>query len=488
MKVTMLISLLIYAGSLQAETMGDKNLEFCHIDGHSQEVLCGTHEVPENPEDPEGRKITISFAIVPSVSEAKEPDPLVFFAGGPGQSARQSVGFITRSMRQVNETRDIVLIDQRGMGDSSPLACEFDEEELVSLPQAELVAAQERLLNECLSELDADTKFYTQDYANQDIHEILMSLGYDKVNLFGASWGTRSALLYATRYPEHVRTVLMDGNAPLENKVPMYANADAQVAIEQLFKDCAADPNCAKAFPNLEQDFYKVLSNLATGERKLNITDPVSGKPIDVYMSRAVFVNILRNLLYAPAIARLVPLIIEQAKDDNFNTLLTLSNSMGDGGMSIGASLTILCSEEMARMTDLDIQEETTKGFVRDDMIDLYKQSCKVWPKAPLPEIYSEQMGSAAPTLLLSGDIDPVTPPKWGEVMAQYMTNSKHLIASNTGHNVSPVGCAPKLIAQFINEGGHENIDGSCLKEVKRPTFFIDLNGPAIASGRNDND
>jgi len=462
-----------------AVPMGTVELKHCHIKNYGQEVLCGKHTVYEDRTTASGRQIEIQFAIIPSVTEAKEADPLVIFAGGPGQGAMDMGRLSSIAFSEIHENRDVVLIDQRGMGNSHPLKCKEPEESALSLSEEELEILTRKILKECLTELDADVTKYTQDIANHDIHEILMALGYKKVNLYGVSWGTRSALLYANQFPDHVRSVIMDGNAPIENKVPLYATEDAEKSIQMLFSDCNIDTECHKAFPNLQQDFESVLAGFGEQGKETTINDPNTGKAETITLTRGMFVNALRNILYSPDLSRLIPIVIEQAKDNNYQALAALSTAFGDTGMAIGATLTILCSEELARVTETDIAIESSKGFVGGAFINNFKKSCDQWPKAPLPAIYHQTLTSDAPTLILSGDVDPVTPPRWGDKMAQSMTNSLHLVATNTGHNVAPKKCASKLMAQFVKQGNFDGIDGECLKELKRPSFFIDANGPA---------
>ncbi|PCJ47969.1 MAG: hypothetical protein COA74_09940 [Gammaproteobacteria bacterium] len=454
------------------------DLKRCHIENYAQEVFCGSHSVYEDRRSASGRKITINFAIIPSVTEAKELDPLVLLAGGPGQGGMSMGPFIKIAFSEINETRDIVLIDQRGMGTSHPLKCETPEATNFTMTDTEQAEYSRKLLLECLTSLDADVTKYNQDIANEDIHEILIGLGYDKVNLYGVSWGTRSALLYANQFPDQVRTVIMDGNAPLDNRVPLFADQDSDKAMKALFNDCRENVDCHKAFPSLEQDFNDILASFPEAGKAATIIDPTTGKSEDILLSKSNFANSILAILYVPEFSRLIPLVIEQAKDNSYQTLLGLSAAFGDPGIAIGAQLSILCSEDLPRITESEFNQDTDKGFLGNAFLNIFKNSCSVWPKVPLPAIYNQNLTSNIPTLLLSGEIDPVTPPRWGDKMAKYMTNSLHLIAANTGHNVAPKGCASKLMAQFINQGNLKDIDGSCLDKLKRPSFFIDASGP----------
>lgn len=464
-----------------ATTQGTLQLEPCHLSNYSQEVLCGTHTVFENRALGAGRQIDIHFAVIPAIDAASEDDPLVIFPGGPGQAAMDMGPLVASVFRTLNQNRDVVLIDQRGMGSSNPLECETPDDAWLSLSTKEQQRLTRELLTRCLAELDADVTLYTQDLANQDIDEILQALGYERVNLYGGSWGTRSALLFAHRFPERVRTLVLDGNLPLDNPAPLYATADAERALEALFSDCSDDNACNEAFPDLEEQFDRAVSALAQG---VNITmdDPTTGEPVSLVLTRDVFVSGLRNILYSPELSRIVPLIIQQAGNRDYRALGAVSSYLESASsMTLGAHLTIMCSEELPRMTAGDLDRELANGFVGKAFMETYDNACSVWPAAALPSIYGEDVSSNAPALILSGDVDPITPPRWGQAMTQALPNSVHLVAPETGHGVAPQGCAPELIERFIVQGNLEGIDGACLNDVTRPSFFVDPSGPAVS-------
>ncbi len=481
-----LTTFIIFAPPALAVTMGKIELEYCHIPQYSQEVLCATYNVFENRKIQSGREITIKFAVIPSVTEAKEPDPLVMLAGGPGQGAMSMGGpFSAMAFSEIRENRDIVLIDQRGMGKSHALACKIPDENTLMLSEDEQQLFSEKVITDCLNELDADVTLYTQDLANEDIHDILEALGYNQVNLYGVSWGTRSALLYLSQFPRQVRSIIVDGNVPLGNRVSLHASEDAEAAMQALLSDCQNNYQCNTAFPDLKKDFNEVLNSFGESGKEATVRDANTSEEVTFNLKKNIFVNALRSILYAPEFSRLIPMIIKQAKANNYQALSAITEAFGDPGMALGASLTILCSEEFSRISESEIASLSNQGFVGEAFINVYKDACKLWPQAPLPKIYERIKPSLIPTLILSGEIDPITPPRWGDKMAESMTNSLHLIAPNTGHNVAPKGCASKLMAQFIKEASIENIDGSCLDELKRPSFFIDAHGPA-RSIRND--
>ncbi|MEM1177824.1 MAG: alpha/beta fold hydrolase [Acidobacteriota bacterium] len=459
---------------------GEKTLRDCHIANYRQELLCGTHRVFEDREAQSGRELDIHFAIVPAVGDRPDNDPVVVFAGGPGQAAMSLVTLARLVFEKVLESRDVVLIDQRGIGASAPLTCELPDLDL-DLPPSEIQAQTRELLKTCADGWDADVSLYTQDIANADIHEILRALGYRSVNLFGGSWGTRSALLYAHRYPDHVRSVVLDGALPLDNPAPLYAAEDAERALGGLLSDCAEDAACHKAFPDLEGDLDRALARLdAAGGEPLRITlnDPLTGMPQPATLDREVFGGLLRAVLYAPELGRMIPWLIHRAAVGDYRPLLgsaSFLTSSISGGMTFGAQLAIFCAEEIPRASGATPAPAPRIGL---QMWHSISGGCDALPPLSTPAIYSEAVRSSAPALILSGDRDPITPPRWGDAMAEAFDDAVHLTAPFTGHNVSPVGCAPELITTFVETADTQAVDGSCLDDVTRPSFFINSSGP----------
>lgn len=469
------------APQASAVPLGSLDLEPCHLSNYSQEVLCGSVTVYEDRVRKAGREIEIRFAVIPAVDETSEPDPLVIFPGGPGQAGLDMAPLAASVFREVNESRDIVLIDQRGMGSSHPLECEAPEDSWLTLSPAEQQRRTRELLEACLADLDADVTLYTQDLANQDIHEIQQALGYRKINIYGGSWGTRAALLYAHRFPESVRAIVLDGSLPLANPAPLFATADAQSALDSLFEDCREDPACVEAFPGLQDRFAAALDRFEPDGARVTMPDPKTGESQTFTLTRDVFVNGLRNILYVSDLSRIVPIIIDQAARGDYRALGAAASYFESAAdLTIGAHLTIMCSEERPRMEDSRIERETASGFLGRSFLDTYDTACGVWPRAPLPAIYFEDVESQAPALILSGEVDPITPPRWGESMAEALPNSVHFVATDTGHGVAPRGCAPELMNQFIDRGTIDGLEGDCLSELSRPSFFVDSSGPAV--------
>ena len=206
----------------------------------SESALCGTLEVPENRADPGGRSIELAWAVIEARTANPEPDPVFFLAGGPGQSARDIAPLMANALSDVNRTRDLIFLDQRGTGGSNPLECDFGEETFIT--EADLEQIND-LLRECHRKLDADVRHYTTIDGAEDLEALRLHLGLDRINLVGGSYGTRMAQVYLRRHPDRVRSVIIDGVVPMRLKLGAEHAEMLDRAIDKLLARCAEDCN-----------------------------------------------------------------------------------------------------------------------------------------------------------------------------------------------------------------------------------------------------
>jgi pimeloyl-ACP methyl ester carboxylesterase len=439
----------------------------CHIEGLPEEVLCGTHRVFEDRAAQNGRTIDLKIAVVPALRRESADDPLFVLAGGPGQGARKYGSLIPLAFREVRKTRDVVLVDLRGTGGSNPLRCDLGDP-LAMLQEGALDAAP------CLRTLKGDPRLYTTAPAMDDLDEVRAALGYQKINLWGGSYGTRAALVYAQRHPDRVRSVVLDGAAPFEIVLPLHNAWGAQRALDRLLADCAAERECRSAYPRLRQELDEVFSKLPV---QASLRHPQTGKPLEVAVTRGVFASGLRGMLYTPAHASLIPWVIHSARQGDFAPFATLSletAAWSTETMSLGLTLSVLCSEDVRRIRDDEAERAMRGTFLGDFEIEAWRRMCEPWPRGPLPVLDDRPV--RVPALILSGDLDPVTPPRWGEAMKKHFPDALHVVVPGTAHNTSMTGCVPDLIARFVEEG---KIDASCVRKIRRPPFVIDPSGTA---------
>ncbi len=271
------------------------------------DARCGSLLVPEDRSHPESRQIELNIAVVEAVKRRAEPDPLFILVGGPGQSAVESFPALYSAFYKVHQSRDIVLVDQRGTGKSNPLRCLDPRKEEMEDKQA--VA----LLENCPSKLQADLQFYTTDIAMQDLDQVRSALGYETINLYGVSYGTRAALVYLKMFPTHVRSLILD--AVVDPSYVLYQDAarDGQAALDLVFKRCEADQACSATYPHLRSEFDEMLRKLEETPAEITMPHPLTGRPLQLTLTDAAISNHVFNMLYSPDLVAMLPFVIHQA-------------------------------------------------------------------------------------------------------------------------------------------------------------------------------
>jgi len=457
----------------------------CRLPGIETDAQCGTFEVWENRSARAGRRIALNVAVIPARLRAREPDPIVFFAGGPGQSAVALAGQVMPIFAKLNDTRDLLLVDQRGTGQSNPLDCEDDQEQpLQSLFED---ALPERLVDSCLDGLDADPAQYATPNAVADMDDVRAALGYDKLNLWGGSYGTRVALEYLRRHGEHVRSVVLDGVAPATMKLPLSFVSDGEAALERLVQDCESQVLCHRSYPNLRRVIMELRGELSRRPLRAAIQDPRTGERDTIRVTENVFLSGLFRPLYVAELASLLPYGISAASRGDFNALLAQNLEFSDDvseNLSLGMHLSVICTEDIPRVTPQDLAAAGHAFFGRA-LIDDFLRACSHWPRGVVPDDFYTPVKSDVPVLILSGGIDPATPPRHGDEVARTLPHARHFVAPHLGHGVSLHGCAPRLIDTFVRKGSADGLDGKCLERIPRPLFLLPL-GPLPAPGMRE--
>jgi pimeloyl-ACP methyl ester carboxylesterase len=451
----------------------------CASDEGPIDAYCGTLTVFEDRAAASGRQIDLWVVVLPSLSATPLEDPVFFLAGGPGQGAAQLAGHIAPLFRRIQRTRDIVLVDQRGTGKSSPLECRSHSSSLREFSE-DAEAALTRL-QDCLDGYDADVRLYTTDIAMDDLDDVRAYLGYDRVNLYGGSYGTRAALVYLRQHPDRVRSVVLDGVAPTDMRLPLFTARDAQRALDTLLTDCDGSLSCRAAFPGLPSRVRALITRLEQEPPLVRISHPRTHVTEEVRVTARVVASVLFSALYSPLTASIVPTLIERAEQDDFTGLFALALA-GDGGdnMSLGMQLSVLCSEDSSRVTTDDVRRESARTMFGAHLLGGQLDACAMWPKRTMEAAYYAPVVSDVPALVLSGDIDPVTPPGWGDLAVQSLGNGRHIALPATGHGVISTSCGMRLVRQFIDAGSAATLDTDCVTRIRRPPFFVTPAGPAV--------
>ncbi len=437
---------------------------------------CGHLEVYEDRAGQQGRTIALNIAVLPAFSRNPAPDPLFAFAGGPGMGSTELAGLANSALRRVRETRDIVLVDQRGTGDSAALNCDVaDPDSALYLPDPVQWSIDH--LRDCLSGYDADTRLYTTPIAMDDIDDVRQALGYEKINLWGGSYGTRAALIYMRRHPEHTRAVVLDGLAPPSIRLPLHMGTDAQRSLDLMWEACAAHTGCVQAYGDIEAKFDSLLIRFKDPV-ETSFQHPRTGKITKAPISSYGLASLVRAALYSAEFTSLLPLVIDRAYYGDFAPMAALMEPWDEitNKMSQGMFYSVVCSEDVPFIKEEE-KAQMLGNFFGPEAIDMMSEICGFWPRGELPANYHEPVSTDHPTLVLSGEFDPVTPPRWGEETARNLPNARHIVVPGVGHGTTPYGCVPKLIAQFIDEASADSLDAECVNKLNRPPFFTSYTG-----------
>lgn len=454
-------------------------LDGCYLKNISERVLCGQLQVPENYDQPEGKQISLFFAVLPAISDNKKPDPLLILAGGPGQAATELAAAIDRIFKDVRRQRDILLIDQRGTGRSNPLRCAMGHVEEFAKTDEQI--SLQALALECLQQFETeDLTQYHSVNAIRDFERVRQYLGYPQVNLYGGSYGSRAGLVYLREYPQSVRAAVLDALAPVQVVVGPFGAHGAD-SFHQLLQRCAASDACNDAFPNLYERYQDALLRLEQQPELLRVPDPLSNEMTDVMMTAGRFTSALRVALYHPTGRQLLPYVMTQTAEGNYTPLMgLLGSTMAQAEMYMGLTLSVLCSEDLPRATPELLAADADNDFIGGRTGDAFVEMCSVWPQQQRPADWFEPVQSDIPTLLLSGALDPVTPPAWAELAAQTLSNSRHLVAPHGAHTIVSHTCANRLAARFIDDLNLAALDEKCLLEQRPTPFILNSNGKGL--------
>lgn len=450
--------------------------EDCHLPGGNA-ARCVAFEVPENPDAPDVRTLSLSVAVVPA-REPEERPPVVLIAGGPGQASQSAYGPALAAFDALRNHHDIVLLDQRGTGESHALRCE--DTQVLDLNDAVSMKVDGERLESCRDAQDADLTQYTTARAVEDLDHVLGKLGYAKAHLVGGSYGTRVALAFARAHPERTASIVIDGVAPVDFAMPLSFAKDAEAALDTLIADCEADTACAAAFPQLRTDVRAIATKPAAD---VTVTHPRTGADESVELSGRALAAGMRSMLYAPELATLLPLSVTSATKGDFGPLVAQAALLGDGmggSLSEGMFLSVICAEDVPFITDERAAEETAGTLMGMMFVEHLRTSCEHWVRAPIPDGFRDPVVSDVPALVLSGAIDPVTPPRWGARALEGLANGRHIVVPGAGHGITTLPCADEVLAEFFSTGDAAGVDASCLESRTRPPFFIDFAGPQV--------
>jgi pimeloyl-ACP methyl ester carboxylesterase len=445
----------------------------------SAPAQCGYFQVPENPDAPDGKQIQLFVARIPTLNQQRSEDAFTLLAGGPGQSATEAYASMQDAFSRIRRSHDILLVDQRGTGKSNRLSCDMPAEtEQLDLDDEKTLAA----LADCRDALPGDPRFYTTSVAVRDLDAVRAALGYSKLVVYGGSYGTSVAQHYLRRYPEKVRSVILDGVVPPGITLATNIALTGQQALDRVFTRCQEDSACNDKFPNLADAFARVARRLKSEPVELDIRDPMTAEPLHTKLSYELMAGGIRLLSYRPETVALIPLVISEADKGNYQPLAAqsmLAMSSMDDMLAFGMHNAVMCAEDVPFIDPETVDMAALeRSYMGSEQLRGLQKICEVWPRGLADPDIKQPVVSDLPVLLLSGEADPVTPPSYADAVATTLSNSRHLVGPGQGHGMMSVGCFPRLVADFVRDGLLEKLDAQCVQRLGPSPFFLDFNGP----------
>jgi pimeloyl-ACP methyl ester carboxylesterase len=460
-----------------AQVAAAAGLSPCRLQGVEHEALCGSLSRPLDPAQPQGVRIEVHYAVLPALARHKKPDPVFFLAGGPGQSAIALAGPVSRMLARLGQRRDIVLVDQRGTGRSAPLDC-GDQSSVLPLRELADPRSQVQRARDCLRRLQAlphgDLRHYTTTLAMADLDAVRQALGAERINLVAASYGTRAALEYMRLHPQRVRRVVLDGVAPAGMVLPEASAPDAQAAFDALLQACAQDTECQARHPGLRQNWQSLRDSLP---RRVAVAHPQTGRPEELLLTQDMLLAMVRAALYSPVIASALPAALDEAAAGRFGPLVGLASAVGPGRGSAtlaqGMHFSVVCAEDVAGGGSPPLPAADF-GL---GLAPLYREVCAFWPRGDVPAGFKQVPPAPAPTWLLSGGIDPATPPRHAERVAGRLgASARHEVVPNAGHGLLALPCLADAVFRFVDAADDARalrVDAGCARDIPRPGVFV---------------
>ena len=427
---------------------------------------CASLQVPEDRSNPDARRIELAIAWVPSTSRSPAPEPVLFLAGGPGQSALEAFPMVAPAFRETLRQRHVILVDQRGTGGSHALECPgaIDPDDASTLDASDPGVAR-RIAERCLVEVraSADPRFYTTSEYVADLEVVRAALAVERVDLVGVSYGTRVALEYLRRHAARVRAIVLDSTVPPPLILGAEHARNLDAAIDAQFRRCEADAACRERFGSPRERLASVLERLRAQPVKVAYADPLTDEPREDELTADALAGVVRLHAYAPQLFAMLPMLLEAAANGRYETLMAqarMVEQLVGEQISVPLQLAVSCAEDAPWLVSDPADRDTLLG---SGFVDFLRAQCEVWPRGRVPVDFHAPVVADRPVLLLSGEFDPVTPPRYGEDVARRLPDARHLVLRGQGHSVLGIGCTPRLMAQFFERPDPARLDARCL-------------------------
>jgi pimeloyl-ACP methyl ester carboxylesterase len=472
-------------------TLGKLDFKACELpqkkSGATTSAYCAPFSVPERRDDnqrddPASRKIDLNLALIKSDAERADSDIVVFLAGGPGQAAVETYPQIAAALAPLRKHHHILLLDQRGTGKSHPLDCKAakDDEKKDDGNDAGIDTQKIREQTaKCLAEVQssADPRYYTTTVATRDLEDLRQALGAPQFDLVGVSYGTRMAQQYLMRHPDGVRSVVLDSVAPNELVLGQDFARNLDDALKAQFALCEKNAACSKAFGDSFASLNRLRDALRAQPQNVTLRDPTTFESKSLHLTASRLAGLVRMFAYSPETAALLPLSIAEGLKGDYTPLAGQTQLLQEdmsGAMNGGMQASVICSED-ADLLKPDPNDANT--LLGTSLTDTFTTICAVWPHGAMPADFRTPLKSDKPILVLEGELDPVTPPRYGEQVMKGLSNAKLIVAKGQGHNVIGRGCLPKLVNEFVEKLDPKTLDAKCAEALGPIPALVDFNG-----------
>ena len=486
MRLFLTVLFWIYCSISSAEALeAPTGLSFkpCRLtDTNSSSILyaeCSIWLQPLDHETPYGRTIELFVTKIPSTAVEPVEHALTLINGGPGSSSIDLLVSFAPILKKISQQMDIIVLDQRGTGRSTALDCENMSND-IDPTTIELALETKK----CLESLAFSPVNFTTSVAVRDLENLRVAMGYEAWDVYGTSYGTRVALHYLKRYETSVRSLTLDGVLPPSVSMGSNIAIRSDSALRTLFENCSFDADCKKAFPNLSDDFDALSVHLKEKNIELPLKHPITNESTLKSVSYSDLALTVRLSLYSPEMSSLLPLTIHSAFNDNDYTSIAVSAMEFEeallDGMSYGMHNAVMCTEDIPfHESDEKSKHNSEKTYLGTGFLSSMQSICSVWPAGKMDNDFKLPVVSNIPTLILSGENDPITPPAYGDLLLDGLPNSVHLVGQHQGHGIIYRGCFTRIFSDFLSTASVSNLKSTCIKHLPRTPFFIDSLGPA---------
>lgn len=465
-------------------------------------VVCGFVTVPEDRTNLDSTPIQIAVAVFKATLANPSPTPLIYLDGGPGGRTLFTLSLAAYDLyvRPFISERDVILFDQRGISYSQPsLNCpELDTlfySTLADPPSEDdnRASEAEATCRQRLLESGVNLNAYNSTENAADVDAIRAALGYEQMDLWGISYGTYLAQYVMRQFPDTTRSVVLDAVLPVSADAMELAPTHHERALKTLFDNCAANQLCNRAYPDLEAAYYVSVDRLNANPIIVpEVFEPISGTYHSVYVDGDTWLSLLFAQLYSTGYIPFLPYQIyslyEARTEAEAITLLRdplafliITPNVSSEGMSNS----VRCND-IVPFNDVADFDQNVAVLTAPQLIDYYSDpdrgnlvstldGCATWLEANESSAANLPVVSDIPTLIFSGEYDPITPPSWGEEVHANLANSYEYTFQGHGHGVTVESlCAVVMMRKFLNDP-QTVPDNPCFEEIPEPFWYISL-------------